>query len=117
MNSPVTMDKPSAPRPSGARHSWLNRLYTGTGVLDVVGNRRRWYLITAGIVLVCLTSMAVRGFTFGIDFVGGSRIQLPAGDVTTEQLEIDGRKTRRCVRRRAHVREAAGSSRTGIVAA
>ncbi|MFI2232328.1 protein translocase subunit SecF [Nocardia testacea] len=87
MNSPVTMDKPSAPRPSGARHSWLNRLYTGTGVLDVVGNRRRWYLITAGIVLVCLVSMAVRGFTFGIDFVGGSRIQLPAGDVTTEQVE------------------------------
>lgn len=87
MNSPVTMDKPAAPRPSGARHSWLNRLYTGTGVLDVVGNRRRWYLITAGIVLVCLVSMAVRGFTFGIDFVGGSRIQLPAGDVTTEQVE------------------------------
>ncbi|WP_084481600.1 protein translocase subunit SecF [Nocardia grenadensis] len=87
MNSPVTMDKPAAPRPSGARHSWLNRLYTGTGVLDVVGNRRRWYLITAGIVLVCLLSMAVRGFTFGIDFVGGSRIQLPAGEVTTEQVE------------------------------
>ncbi|WP_084532926.1 protein translocase subunit SecF [Nocardia fusca] len=87
MNSPVTMDKPAAPRPSGARHSWLNRLYTGTGVLDVVGNRRRWYLITAGVVLVCLVSMAVRGFTFGIDFVGGSRIQLPAGDVTTEQVE------------------------------
>lgn len=87
MNSPVTMDKLSAPRPSGARHSWLNRLYTGTGVLDVVGNRRRWYLITAAIVLVCLVSMAVRGFTFGIDFVGGSRIQLPAGDVTTEQVE------------------------------
>lgn len=89
MNGPVTMDKPqpSAPRPAGVRHSWMNRLYTGTGVLDVVGNRRRWYLITAAIVLVCLLSIAVRGFTFGIDFVGGSRIQLPAGDVSTEQVE------------------------------
>ncbi|NUP26668.1 MAG: protein translocase subunit SecF, partial [Nocardia sp.] len=89
MNDSVTMDKPrpSAPRASGPRHSWMNRLYTGTGVLDVVGNRRRWYLITAAIVLICLLSMALRGFTFGIDFVGGSRIQLPAGDVTTEQVE------------------------------
>ncbi|MGW0179388.1 protein translocase subunit SecF [Nocardia sp. NPDC003345] len=85
MNSPVTMDKaqPSA----GARHSWMNRLYTGTGVLDVVGNRRRWYLITAVIVLICLASIALRGFTFGIDFVGGSRIQLPAAGTSTEQVE------------------------------
>ena len=87
MNSSVTMDKPEPARSNGARHSWMNRLYTGTGVLDVVGNRRRWYIITAVIVLICLLSMAVRGFTFGIDFVGGSRIQLPAGDATTEQVE------------------------------
>lgn len=87
MNSSVTMDKPEPARANGARHSWMNRLYTGTGVLDVVGNRRRWYIITAVIVLICLLSMAVRGFTFGIDFVGGSRIQLPAGDATTEQVE------------------------------
>ncbi len=83
----MTMDKAPAPRPSGPRRGWMNRLYTGTGVLDVVGNRRRWYVVTALIVLVCLASMAVRGFTFGIDFVGGSRIQLPAGDATTEQVE------------------------------
>ncbi|WP_328397189.1 protein translocase subunit SecF [Nocardia sp. NBC_00416] len=87
MNSPVTMDKPSGSRPPAVRHSWLNRLYTGTGAIDVIGNRRRWYLVTAAIVLICLVSMAVRGFTFGIDFVGGSRIQLPAGDATTEQVE------------------------------
>ncbi|WP_062974125.1 protein translocase subunit SecF [Nocardia flavorosea] len=87
MNSSVTMDKPEPARANGARHSWMNRLYTGTGVLDVVGNRRRWYIITAVIVLICLLSMAVRGFTFGIDFVGGSRIQLPAGGATTEQVE------------------------------
>lgn len=87
MNSPVTMHKAEPPRGNGARHSWMNRLYTGTGVLDVIGNRRRWYLITAVIVLICLLSIAVRGFTFGIDFVGGSRIQLPAGGATTEQVE------------------------------
>lgn len=87
MNSPVTMNKAEPPRGNGAQHSWMNRLYTGTGVLDVIGNRRRWYLITAVIVLICLLSIAVRGFTFGIDFVGGSRIQLPAGGATTEQVE------------------------------
>lgn len=87
MNSSVTMDKPEPARATGGRQSWMTRLYTGTGVLDVVGNRRRWYIITAVIVLICLLSMAIRGFTFGIDFVGGSRIQLPAGDATTEQVE------------------------------
>ncbi|MEU1980394.1 protein translocase subunit SecF [Nocardia sp. NPDC019395] len=87
MNSPVTMDKDASTRRSGAEHSWMNRLYTGTGVLDVIGNRRRWYMITTAIVLICLLSMVVRGFTFGIDFVGGSRIQMPAAGATTEQVE------------------------------
>ncbi|MEU7629368.1 protein translocase subunit SecF [Nocardia sp. NPDC049220] len=78
----AVVDEPSSPK-----HGFLNRLYTGTGAIDVIGKRRMWYLITAVIVLISLGSMIFRGFNFGIDFEGGSRIQFPAGTATTGQVE------------------------------
>ncbi|WP_228001705.1 protein translocase subunit SecF [Nocardia australiensis] len=76
-----------APHGELPKHGFFNRLYTGTGAIDVIGNRRRWYLITAAIVLISLGSIVFRGFTLGIDFEGGSRIQFPAGSATTGQVE------------------------------
>lgn len=70
------------------KHSWLSRLYTGTGAFEVVGRRRFYYVLTGVIVLICLLSMVFRGFTLGIDFEGGTKIQVPAeGSVTSEQVE------------------------------
>ncbi|MGB6071974.1 MAG: protein translocase subunit SecF [Rhodococcus sp. (in: high G+C Gram-positive bacteria)] len=70
------------------KHSWLSRLYTGTGAFDIIGRRRFYYILTGVIVLVCLLSFLVRGFTLGIDFEGGTRIALPAADnISTEQVE------------------------------
>ncbi|AOW92507.1 protein-export membrane protein SecF [Rhodococcus sp. WMMA185] len=69
-------------------HSFLSRLYTGTGGFEVVGRRRFFYLLTGSIVLISLLSILIRGFTLGIDFEGGSRIQFPVGDgVNTTQVE------------------------------
>ncbi|MFZ2178062.1 MAG: protein translocase subunit SecF [Rhodococcus sp. (in: high G+C Gram-positive bacteria)] len=69
-------------------HGLLSRLYTGTGAFEVVGKRRFFYGLTGVIVLVALLAILVRGFTLGIDFEGGSRIQFPAGDgVDTAQVE------------------------------
>ena len=69
----------------------LGRLYTGTGAFDVVGRRRIWYSISGLLVLVCLLSILLRGFNLGIDFEGGTRLQLPAGGahgvITTQQAE------------------------------
>ncbi|MGB2950740.1 MAG: protein translocase subunit SecF [Rhodococcus sp. (in: high G+C Gram-positive bacteria)] len=68
--------------------SFLSRLYTGTGAFDVVGRRKFYYLLTGAIVLICMLSMVFRGFTLGIDFEGGTQIQVPASDgITTEQVE------------------------------
>ncbi|WP_051792489.1 protein translocase subunit SecF [Amycolatopsis jejuensis] len=65
-------------------------MYVGTGALDIVGARKRWYLFFAALVLVCLGSMVFRGFHLGIEFEGGTQIQLPAhgthGQITTEQV-------------------------------
>jgi preprotein translocase subunit SecF len=69
-----------APRIAGLGH----RLYNGEAGLDVVGNSRLIYKITAVVVLLCLAAIVLRGFNFGIDFAGGNSFRLPG---TAEQLE------------------------------
>ena len=68
----------------------FTRLYTGTGAFDIVGRRKMWYGVTAAIVLVCIGSMFFRGFNLGIDFEGGTKLQMPAtsatGPISTERV-------------------------------
>ncbi|WP_018685931.1 protein translocase subunit SecF [Actinokineospora enzanensis] len=75
----------------GGRHSVFERLYTGTGAFDIVGKRKRWYVIFGALVLVCIASMVFRGFNLGIDFEGGTKISMPAvsatGDISTDRVE------------------------------
>ena len=69
------------------RHGFFIRLYTGTGAFEVVGRRKMWYAISGVIVAICIASMIVRGFTFGIDFEGGTKVSMPAAGATTERVE------------------------------
>ncbi|WP_414940458.1 protein translocase subunit SecF [Amycolatopsis sp. cmx-11-51] len=66
-------------------------MYVGTGAFDVVGARKRWYLFFGALVLVCIASMGVKGFNLGIDFEGGTQIQMPAngknGQISEEQAK------------------------------
>lgn len=64
------------------QHSLLSRLYTGTGAFEVVGRRRLWYGVGGAIVAVAILSIIVRGFTFGIDFKGGTTVSMPAAGAT-----------------------------------
>lgn len=43
---------------------------------DIAGHRKLWFLISALIIIPGLFCMAVRGFNFGIDFTGGTIIDL-----------------------------------------
>ena len=43
---------------------------------DIAGHRKIWFLISALIIIPGLFCMAVRGFNFGIDFTGGTIIDL-----------------------------------------
>ncbi len=78
-------------------HNFLSRLYTGTGAFEVVGRRRLWFGISGAIVAIALISILVRGFTFGIDFKGGTTVSMPAegttGKVQTSQVSDVFRKT------------------------
>jgi preprotein translocase subunit SecF len=78
-------------------HSFFSRLYTGTGAFEVVGRRKMWYAISGAIVAVAIASIILRGFTFGIDFNGGTTVSLPAaganGTVQVSQVQEVFKKT------------------------
>ncbi|RSM64599.1 protein translocase subunit SecF [Kibdelosporangium aridum] len=84
-----TPKAPQTPKPA-KRGTFFQRLYTGNGALDVIGNRRKFYVFFSVLVLVCIASIVFRGFNFGIDFSGGTKVQLDAdgarGTITTEQV-------------------------------
>ena len=73
------------------RHGFFVRLYTGTGAFEVIGRRKLWYSISGVIIAICIASMVIRGFTFGIDFEGGTKVSMPAagatGTVNVQQVE------------------------------
>jgi len=69
------------------RHSFLSRLYTGTGAFEVVGRRRLWYAVSGAIVAIAILSILLRGFTFGIDFKGGTTVSMPRGTAQIAQVE------------------------------
>ncbi len=73
------------------RHGFFVRLYTGTGAFEVMGKRKLWYTISGLIIAVAIGSILLRGFTFGIDFEGGTKMSMPVagqnGTVSTQQVE------------------------------
>jgi preprotein translocase subunit SecF len=77
----------TAPASGAPQHGFFVRLYTGTGAFDVVGKRKLWYGISGLIMLIALASILIRGFTFGIDFEGGTKVSFPRGEGTTQQVE------------------------------
>ncbi|MGU3502184.1 protein translocase subunit SecF [Mycobacterium sp. C31M] len=74
-----------------AQHGFFVRLYTGTGAFEVIGKRKLWYAVSGAIVAISLLAMLLRGFTFGIDFEGGTKVSMPVdgakAQATTEQVE------------------------------
>jgi preprotein translocase subunit SecF len=79
------------------KHGFFVRLYTGTGAFEVIGRRKMWYAISGLIVVAAIASIALRGFTFGIDFEGGTKVSMPSagqdGTVSTQQVEDVFNKT------------------------
>ncbi|HEY5152139.1 MAG TPA: protein translocase subunit SecF [Mycobacterium sp.] len=68
-------------------HSFFTRLYTGTGAFEVVGRRKLWFAISGLIIAIAVASILLRGFTFGIDFQGGTKMSFPRGDASVTQVE------------------------------
>ena len=45
----------------------FRRLNAGEAVFDFIGSRKRWYLVSALLLLVCIGSFVFRGFNLGIE--------------------------------------------------
>jgi preprotein translocase subunit SecF len=75
------------------KHGFFTRLYTGTGGFEVIGRRRLWFTISGIVVAIAIASIAMRGFTFGIDFQGGTQVSFPRGDANVAQAQQVFRNT------------------------
>ncbi|MDU0290896.1 protein translocase subunit SecF [Saccharothrix longispora] len=75
----------------GKKLGIFKRLYVGNGAFDIVGKRKRWYAIFGAVLLACILLIVLKGFNLGIDFTGGTRIQMPAqsasGTITTDAVK------------------------------
>ncbi len=65
------------------------RLYRGETRIDFVGTRKRWYLASAILLLICVVSFVVRGFNYGVEFEGGTqfRIETAGTSITASEVE------------------------------
>ncbi len=63
-----------------------NDLYTGEKSIDFIGRRKTWYLVASVLLLIAIVGPFLRGgFTFGIEFTGGSQFQIHVVDGTRDQ--------------------------------
>lgn len=76
----------TAPTPT-KKISTLDRLYTGVGGVDFIGRSKIWYAVTVVLLLISIGSMFFRGFDLNIDFEGGTKLSMQAGDLVAEQVE------------------------------
>jgi len=55
-----------------------HRLYRGETSFPLIQRRKRFYVVSAVLVLIALVSMLVRGFNLGVEFKGGDIVTVPA---------------------------------------
>ncbi|MDR3202807.1 MAG: protein translocase subunit SecF [Bifidobacteriaceae bacterium] len=66
---------------------WGNDLYTGKRSYNVVGARRKFFAVSAGIILICVLILIFRGFNLGIEFRGGSEFRVTTSEQDTTIAE------------------------------
>jgi preprotein translocase subunit SecF len=66
---------------------FASRLYRGEANLNIVGHRKRWFMVAGGLLLVSLLSLFVVQFTLGIEFKGGNEFLIPTRVGTLAQVE------------------------------
>src|SRR6266540_4581828 len=68
--------------PAPQRSMW-SRLYRGETNMDFIGQRKKWYLASGLLLMICLASIVFRGFHYGIEFSGGNQFGLPVKSGTS----------------------------------
>ena len=61
------------------------RLYSGETSFNFIGNRRRWYSISAIFILASIGALVIQGLHLGIEFKGGSAYTVNKSGISIEQ--------------------------------
>jgi preprotein translocase subunit SecF len=61
-----------------------NDLYTGRRSIDFVGRRRRFYLVSAVLLLIAGMGLGIRHLNLGLEFTGGTEFRVAGVDVSQD---------------------------------
>ncbi|MDP9092026.1 MAG: protein translocase subunit SecF, partial [Actinomycetota bacterium] len=67
----------------------VRRLYRGETRINFIGNRERWYFASLVLILICIASLGLRGFNYGIEFAGGTQFQIPIANTSITTAEVN----------------------------
>jgi preprotein translocase subunit SecF len=63
-----------------------SRLYNGETEINFIGRWRRWFIISAAVILVGFAGLILNGLNLGIDFKGGVSWEAPAGHASVADV-------------------------------
>ena len=61
-----------------------SRLYSGETSFKIVGNRKRWYSVSAIFILISIAALTIQGLHLGIEFKGGSSYTVNKSGISVE---------------------------------
>lgn len=61
-----------------------NRLYSGETSFNIIGNRKRWYSLSAIFLLISIGALLIQGLHLGIEFKGGSSYTINKAGIEVE---------------------------------
>ena len=67
---------------------WGNDLYTGKRSYDIVGKRKRFYIVAILVSVAFLALLLIKGFNLGIEFRGGSQFTIRNAQNTQQSLAV-----------------------------
>ena len=62
------------------------RLYRGEFSFNIVGNKKFWYSVSAGLIVLALVGLLVRGLNLGIEFKGGAEFYVPSASCEIQDV-------------------------------
>ena len=62
------------------------RLQTGETSVDIIGRRKRFFLVSVALVLVSMLGLGVRHLNLGVEFEGGAVFQFKAAGISVAEL-------------------------------
>jgi preprotein translocase subunit SecF len=69
--------------------SLVRNLYRGETNINFVGSRRRWYLASLALLVICVLSFVFRGFNYGVEFAGGTQFSFTASGTSLTTGQVD----------------------------